>query len=192
MQNINNVSYIKDSKVINIKSEILCREAEDDFFYFNKINLAYKKLLQAVKLTPYHLKSVMLLADISFIKGYTKKALELYKRAEQISAPNAKIYAAIANCEYCSGNNITALEYCEKAIKILNNENYMLFSQIFEIKINILMKQKKYKQAYISFIQSQNMLDNSALKALHSINFEVLNEKINLQKKLKLSNLKVI
>lgn len=192
MQNTNNISYIKESKIINIKSEILCREAEDDFFYFNKINLAYKKLLEAVKLTPYHLKSVMLLADISFIKGYTKKALELYKRAEEISAPNAKIYASIANCEYCSENNIKALEYCEKAINVLNNENYMLFSQIFEIKINILMKQKRYKQAYIAFIQSQNILDNSSLKAIHNINYEVLNEKINLQKKLKLSNLKII
>lgn len=192
MQNINNISYIKDSKVINIKSEILCREAEDDFFYFNKINSAYKKLTEAVRLTPYHLKSIMLLADICFIKGFIKKALNLYYKAEQISMPNSKILAAIANCEYCTGNYSSALKYCEKALDILNSENFMLFSQIFEIKINILMQQKEYKQAYVAFIQSQNLLDNSALKSIHNLNYETLNEKINLQKKLKLSNLKIV
>lgn len=192
MQNINNISYINESKIINIKSEILCREAEDDFFYFNKINTAYKKLTESIKLTPFHLKSIMLLADISFIKGHTKKALNLYRKAEQISSPNAKIFASIANCEYNTKNYDSALKYCEKAINIINGENHMLFSQIFEIKINILMLQKKYKQAYISFIQYQNTLDNPALKDIHKLNYKILHEKINLQKKLKLSNLKIV
>lgn len=192
MQNISNLSYIKQSKVINIKSELLCREAEDDFFYFNKINDAYKKLIKAIELTPFHLKSLILLADISFIKGFTKKALDLYLKAENISTYNAKIPASIANCYYVLGNFDKSLKYCEKAISMLNNENFMLFSQIFEIKINILIQEKKYKQAYIEFIKSQNLLDNSYLKTIHNINYEILNEKITLHKKIRHSKLKIV
>lgn len=192
MQNTNNISYINKNKVINIKSEILCREAEDDFFYFNKVNVAYKKLKEAVTLTPFHLKSVILLADIHFIKGQTKKALELYLRAEEISASNARVLAAIANCNYVLGNYTESLFYCERAIEKLDYENYALFSQIFEIKINILMEQKKYKQAYIAFIQAQNILDNTSLRVIYNINYELLSEKISLQKRIQKSNLQIV
>ena len=49
MQNIiSDKNYIKQSNVINILSETLYREAEDDFYYFNKTNSAYKKLKKAV------------------------------------------------------------------------------------------------------------------------------------------------
>lgn len=192
MQNTNNISYINRNKVINIKSEILFREAEDDFFYFNKINTAYKKLKEAVILTPYHLKSILLLADIHFMKGQTSKALELYLRAEDISSSNAKTLAAIANCYYVLGNHSEAILYIERAIEKLDYKNYSLFSQIIEIKINILMEQRKYKQAYITFIQAQNILDNTSLKVIYNINYELLSEKINLQKRIRKSNLQII
>ena len=79
MQNSTSKSYINSKKIINIRSEILCRQAEDDFFYFNNINTAYKKLNEAVKLTPFHFKSLVLLADISFVKGFIKKAISRYR-----------------------------------------------------------------------------------------------------------------
>lgn len=192
MQNINNVSYINQNKVINIKTELLCREAEDDFFYFNKVNTAYKKLLEAVSLTPFHLKSLLLLADISFIKGYTKKALELYLRAERINSSNPKILASIANCYSVLKEFSLSLKYCDKAIDKVGTENYSLYSQILEIKINVLTEQKRYKEAYVVFIQAQNILDSTSLKTIYNTNYELLNEKINLQKKLKRSNLKIV
>jgi len=192
MQNLSGTTYLNTSKIINIKSEILCREAEDDFFYFNKINTAYKKLIQAVDLTPFHLKSLILLADVSFIKGYIKKAISLYKRAEEISGSNPKIPAAIANCYLSLDDYSNAILYCNKALEHINSENYSLYSQIVEIKMNALMNQRNYKEAYITFIQAQNFLDNTSLKMIYNINYEKLNEKINLQKKLQKSKLKIV
>ena len=60
MQNTSDISYINKSKVINIKTELLCREAEDDFYYFNNVNAAYRKLKKAVELSPFHTKSILL------------------------------------------------------------------------------------------------------------------------------------
>ncbi len=191
MQNSSNYSYI-DNKVINIKSELLCREAEDDFYYFNKINEAYKKLTLAIQLTPTHLKSTILLADICFIKGKIKKALSLYLIAKNISPNNSKITAAIANCNYVLGNYSQALTYIEKSIKKASSENCELYSQLLEIKINILFEQKKYKEAYSTFINFKNNLRRISLITDYNINYELLSKKIDLQKKVKKSNLKIV
>ena len=191
MQNTNTIFHINNNKVVNIKSEILCREAEDDIFYFNKINSAYKKLQEAVKLSPYHLKSLLLLADICIIKGYIKKALNLYHTAEKLSA-SAKTFASIAYCYYRLNQYNKALEYCNTAVEEIRTDNFSLYPQITELKINVLIAQKRYKQAYITFIQAQNILDANSLKSIYNINYDLLNEKINLQKKLKSSNLKIV
>lgn len=192
MQNTSNIPHINKSKVINIKSELLCREAEDDFFYFNNVNAAYKKLRLAVELTPYHFKSLLLFADVCFVKGLINNALELFVRAEKISPLNTKVLASIANCNYVLGDYSTALQYIEKTIELLNDESISLHSQLLEIKINILMAEKRYNDAYVAFIQAQNILDSNSLKSIYNVSYEILSEKIKLQKKLRKSNLKIV
>lgn len=192
MQNISNLSYIGSKKVINMKSEVLFREAEDDFFYFNKINSALKKLEDAVKLTPSHTKSLMLCADIHFMKGNIKKAFSLYQMAQNYGQDSARVVASIANCFYALKEYSDAVSFVDKAISILKNEDYSLYSQLVEIKINSLVEMKKYKQAYITFIQSQNVLDAISLKNIYNSNYELINEKLQLQKKLRQSRLKIV
>lgn len=189
MQNISNSLFINSKKVINMKSELLFREAEDDFFYFNKINSALKKLELAIKLTPSHTKSIMLCADIYFIKGNIKKALSYYKMAQTQTPRNI---ASIANCFYVLKEFENALIFADKAIDMLKNEDVLLYSQLVEIKINSLIELKKYKQAYIVFIQSQNILDTYSLKHIYTSNYELLNDKLKLQKKLRHSGLKIV
>ncbi len=178
MQNINTLSYINKNKIINIKSEVLFREAQDDFFYFNKINSAYKKLKQAIELTPGHHKSIVLLADICFIKGFIKQALNFYKSALKYLPSDSRIIASIANCCYVLNRFDEAIIYCNKAICELTPDDYNLFSQIFEIKINILLSQKKYFTAFNELSSAKSILDFSSLK-----NYEILYEKINKRKK---------
>lgn len=190
MQNINEISYL--NKIINIKSEILFREAEDDFYYFNKINSAYKKLKKAVELTENHLKSIILLADICFIKGYTKKSLNLYLKANKIKHSNPKILSGISNCYNKIGDLENSLKYCEKALKTLKAENNELFNQLIEIKTNILIEKKYYKKAFLTLSETKNILRKNSQKFECNINFDLLNEKLKLQKKLQKSNLKII
>ena len=190
MQNIINKKAI--NKIINIKSEILFREAEDDFYYFNHLNKAMKKLKEAVILTPYHLKSIMLYADICFIKGFFNKALSLYLMAEKISSKNFKILASLANCYNSLKKSKEADLYCDLAINSMTEINYSLFSQLIEIKINNLVNLKKYKDAYITFIQSQNILDAASIKNIYTSDYVIINEKLKLQKKLHYLGLKIV
>lgn len=192
MQNISNLSYINSKKVINMKSEVLFREAEDDFFYFNKINAALKKLEEAVRLTPSHTKSLMMCADIYFVKGNIKKALITYQNAYVYGQSSARCIAAISNCYYSLKDYEQALVWLDKAINALDREDYSLYSQLIEIKINTLVEMKRYKQAYVVFIQSQNMLDVISLKNIYNSNYELINEKLQLQKKLRTSRLQIV
>ncbi len=172
MQNSNNTSFFYNTKIINIKSELLFREAEDDFFYFNHINLAEKKLKNAINLTPLHFKSIMLLANIYFIKGYTKKALNLYIQANNISKNNYTVLASIANCYSNLEENNNALKFCNKALDLLKNENFNLFSQLIEIKIQALINLKKYKQAFSTYMNAKNTLDIFSIKMINSLNYD--------------------
>ncbi len=190
MQNI--INKLGINKIINIKSEVLFREAEDDFYYFNHLNKAMKKLKEAVNLTPNHLKSIMLYADICFIKGYFNKALSLYLTAEKISSKDSKILASLANCYNSLKKSKEAVMYCDMAINSMIEINYSLFSQLIEIKINNLINLKKYKEAYITFIQSQNILDTASLKNIYTSDYEIINEKLKLQKKVHYLGLKIV
>ncbi len=181
MQNITDVN-----NVININSERLFRSAEDDFYYFNNVNSAYKKLKTAVKLTPGHFKSIMLLADIAFIKGYLKKALKLYISASNIRPCNFRTCACIVNCFKMLKNYKSALKYCNMAFDCCPSENYSLYIQLFEIKIELLIIQKQYKQAHLNMIKlRQNIRE-------FDFNYEFLHSKIVLHNKLTASNLKIV
>ena len=175
-----------------MKSEVLFREAEDDFFYFNKINSALKKLEEAVKLTPSHTKSLMMCADIYFMKGNIKKALATYQNIYVCGQSTVRCIAAISNCYYSLNDYEQALVWVDKAINALEKEDYSLYSQLIEIKINSLVEMKRYKQAYVVFIQSQNMLDVISLKNIYNSNYELINEKLQLQKKLRTSRLQIV
>ena len=192
MQNYSNPSNLSEEKVINIKSEVLFREAEDEFYYFYNLSKAQKKLKEAIDLTPNHLKSIMLYANVCFVKGQIKQALKLYKKAEELNNKDARIFACIANCYKSFENYNEALNYTDKALALLKIENNNLYSQLIEIKIDSLVNLKRYKEAYVAFIQAQNILDIISLKTIYSSNYELINEKIKLQNKLQHSNLKIV
>ncbi len=189
MQNTaNNKIY---TNVINLQSELLFREAEDDLYYFNHLNIAAKKLKKAIELTPFHFKSIMLYADICTIKGQIKKALLLYLKAQKIK-PEYRLSACIANCYYLLKEYQKSIEYCDIAVKNYSGYDFSLYSQVIELKINSFINLKEYQQAYITLIRSQNLLDPFSLKTIYNSNYGILNEKIKLKKKLHFSGLKIV
>lgn len=191
MENINNSPYTYNN-IINLRSELLFREAEDDFYYFNKINCAYSKLKQAVKITPNFTKGKIFLANVSFIKGFYKKALNLYFDTLNSSNDNGLIIASIANCYYALKNYEESLKYCDEALSIIHNFDTELKIQLLEIKINSLLNLKKYNLAYKASLLLEKEKNNDFLKEDLSLDLESLNKKLQLQKKLKYLGLKIV
>ncbi|MCD7879983.1 MAG: hypothetical protein LUG16_08645 [Candidatus Gastranaerophilales bacterium] len=186
MQNTSNFEYITNAKVINIKSEMLFRQAEDELFYNNEINSAQKKLELSVKLTPAYLKSIILLADIYFLKGKIKKALDLYHRANKINPKNLKVLSSLCNAYYVLNNYEQTLKYYNLAVENIKNiEDSIFLSQLTEIKIDVLIQQKQYQKAYALYAQMQNTSKRKFLK-------NILDKKIKLKNKLFRSNLRIV
>ena len=192
MQNSGNLLYRDNKKVINLQSEVLFREAEDDFYYFNKVNLAYKKLSKAVDLTPFHTKSLMLLADICFMKGDVKLALNYYQQAEIVSADKPKVYASLSNCYYALKDFSNAVKFADKSLEMLRSDDFSLYSQLVEIKVNSLVELKKYSEANEIFTQSRNYMDSLTFKSLYNTSFELINEKLKLKKKQQQVKLRIV
>lgn len=191
---LNSENYYNNKNIINIKSEVLFREAEDDFFYFNKINTALKKLSEAIKLTPTHTKSLMLCGDICFIKGNIKKALNLYSKAFNFVPDKTRCLCAMANCNLLLKKYEIAISFADKAISSFDfkKQNIDLYSQAVEIKINSLIALKQYKNAYFTFRSAQNTVNSVSLESIFKDNFETINKKLQIKKRIQQSDLKIV
>lgn len=190
----NNYKYFNQnsSNIINIESERLFREAEDCFLYFNQIKKAINKLNKAIELSPYHYKSLVLKGDICFINGKIDEALDLYKTAEKSCPDNSKILGAIATCFESKGNFEKALNYCDKAFPFVNENNSQLYFSLYELKISILLKLKKYEHAKMLINNANNHLLFDDIKALKLNCQKTINKKLKIKNKLKHLNIKVI
>lgn len=192
MQNSNNPFYLNNKKVINIKSEILFREAEDDFYYFGNLNSAIKKLNMAITLTPTHIKSYILSADAYFIKGNYKKAIENYKIALETTPKSTKILGAIASCYFSLKEYHKVIKFINKALKVIKQDEFSLFEQLLELKINTYLELKKYEKAIEMYDEVKAITDKVSYKQIYASNFELLNEKLKKQQRVKKLGLKII
>lgn len=184
----NTVSNYINHNVINIKSEVLFREAEDDLYYFNNLRKAELKLKQAIEYTPSHIKSIILYADIYFLKGNFKKAVSLYLTANNLKQYDFKIIASIANCYNALRNYYESLKYCNDALSVVKNDNFALYTQVIELKINNLIALGKYEDANRTFLQSRELLRQNLISSI----YDSLNEKIKIHQKLSFSGLKIV
>lgn len=184
----NTVSDYINSKIINIRSEVLFREAEDEFFYFYNINSAMRKLKKAIEYTPYHLKSIVLYADICYLKGKFDKALNLYFLAVKIKGKDIKLLASIANCYNSLKKFDESLEFCNAALKNIGEDSFLLSNQVIELKINNLVSLKRFDEANRVLVQFSDLLKENFAGSLYA----TLNEKIKLYEKLRYSGLKIV
>lgn len=178
------------SNVTNLKSEVLFREAEDDFLYFNKFKKAIKKLEEAIVLTPSHHKSYNLLGDVLFMQGKVEKALENYKKADKY-INNSKIIASIAMCLEAKGEYIEALKHCDKAFLNISEDNCQLYLSLYELKTTILLKLRKYEEAKKLIESSKNNLSIEDLMNFKN-HRELINSKLKLKEKIEKMSLRAL
>lgn len=178
--------------VTDLRSERLFREAEDDFFYFNKFEEALEKIERALEFSPNMIKALLMRANIALMSGEIELALEFYKRAEVLAPNNIKVLAGIANIYELNNQNDLACEYIEKAMGLGIDKFNPLNKALIDLKFNILLKQKKYTEAKKMLNESKYILIQEDYMALQADNLSVLKQKLLLQKKLKQTRLKVI
>ncbi len=189
IKNIKNSHY---DNVLNINSERMYRQAEDDFFYFFQTKKAEKKLKAVLKFDPCHIKSMKLLGDVYFTDGKTDKAFEYYSRAAALKPEDAKILANLASVNEISGRYEIALQFTETAFKNLKINDTILFSELSALKINLLIKLQKYSDAQKFLENTNRRLSYQDNGKYTSIGYDILKKKIKLKEKIKRLNIQVV
>lgn len=191
MQNNHKVINRNYTNIINLKSEILFREAEDCFLYFNETKKAIKKLDEAINLSPFHHRSLTLKGDICFITGKIDEALELYKKADSSSKNNSRILASIATCLDAKEDYVNALSLCDKAFLFMHEDNCQHYLSLYELKTSILLKLRKYEQARMFITKAKHNLSFEDISSL-SNHKNIVNLKLKIKEKLRATNLQVL
>lgn len=188
-----NITEGKKYKIIaDVRAERLFREAEDDFFYFNKINEAIEKLEKALNFAPRMIKALLMRANISLIEGNLEEAFNFYLKAEIYAPQNVKILSGIANLYEMQNQNEKALEYIEKAFEVGVSKYSPLNKALVDLKLSILIKQKKYLEAQKIINKAKSFLVKEDFAEIQANNLSILKQKLSLQKKLQQTNLKVV
>lgn len=192
LNSIINNKVFRDDNIININTEKLYREAEDCFFYFNQYQKAIKKLDEAIKLTPAHAKCLKLRGDIKYAVGKANEALEDYTLAAALKPDDAVLLASISSLYEISGKYDVALAFCEEAISKLNTSNNHIFTQLCELKINILISLQRYSEAenYLNFVKKRFAPEE--LYGFRNGQYSFLKKKLELIEKINNLSLKIV
>ena len=178
--------------VSDVRAERLFREAEDDFFYFNKIEDATDKLQRALKYAPSMIKALLMRANIALIEGDVELALAFYHQAECFAPENAKVLAGLANIYEILDENDVAYEYIQKALFNLSSNDCQLKKALVDLEFTILIKQKKYSMAQKILDDAKFLFEEEDYKVFQANNISVLKQKLEVQKRLKQTKLRLV
>ncbi len=192
------IEYFKNSKilfddnVLNIDTERYYREAEDYFFYFDRADKAIKLLKKAIKLTPYHVKSLKFLGDIYFAIGKMKKAFDYYAQAAALKPCDATVMSSMATVCDALSDFKNALAFLDLAFEYLTIEDMRLYAQFCDLKFALLVKMQKYAEAkkFLDTVNKRLPVEEKGLVA--SVNREILKKKLSLKERMDNLNIKVV
>lgn len=192
------IEYFKNSKilfddnVLNIDTERYFREAEDYFFYFDRTDKAISLLKKAIKLTPYHVKSLKFLGDIYFATGKMKKAFDYYSQAAALKPCDSTVMSAMAAVCDALNDFKNALAFLDLAFEYLTIEDMRLFAQFCDLKFSLLVKMQKYSEAkkFLDTVNKRLPMEETGL--VTSVNRDILKKKLSLKERMENLNIKVV
>ena len=134
-------------KVFNLIVEKLVREANDSFIYYRDCQNAIDLVNEAISIEPNHIKALILKGNILFSLDKDTEALEYFDRAIKLNPFSAEAYGLKAGTLDILGRQIEALNFCEKAFEHITVKDRHLLPSLYDQKLAILVRMKKYEQA---------------------------------------------
>ena len=145
--NINNINGRGIKTLYNLRVEKLVREASDNFIYYRDCETALKQVNESLDLEPDHIKALILKGDILFCIDKDKEALEYFDKAINANPYSAEAYGSKAGTLDVLGHQKEALHCCEKAFENITLKERHLLPSLYDQKIAILVRMKKFEEA---------------------------------------------
>ncbi|MEI8389639.1 MAG: tetratricopeptide repeat protein [bacterium] len=147
LSNNNDVKLRPVKKIFNIEAEKLVREASDNFIYFRDYEKTIEQLTRVLEIEPNHVKALILKGNIFFCIDKDNEALECFEKALSLDPFSAEAHGSKANTLDVLGKVKEAFACCEKAFKNITAKDKDLLPSLYDQKIALLIKLKKYEDA---------------------------------------------
>ena len=129
--------------VSSLVSERLFRDACRSFYLKKNPEEAIEKLCESLKSDSVHLGSIKLRAEIFFSVNLPEKALDDFMTAGALYPDNTAIIISIAACLNALGRYEKALDFCNRAEKIIKPSEKNLEEPLSDLKTVILLNMSK-------------------------------------------------
>ena len=147
LSNNNDIKLRPVKKIFNIEAEKLVREASDNFIYFRDYEKTIEQLTRVLEIEPNHVKALILKGNIFFCIDKDNEALECFEKALSLDPFSAEAHGSKANTLDVLGKVKEAFACCEKAFKNITAKDKDLLPSLYDQKIALLIKLKKYEDA---------------------------------------------
>jgi len=158
LSNDKNINKRPIKKIFNIEAEKLVREASDNFIYFRDYETTLEQINRVLEIEPNHVKALILKGNIFFCIDKDDEALECFEKALGIDPFSAEAHGSKANTLDVLGKVKEAFACCEKAFKNLTLKDKDLLPSLYDQKIALLIKLKKYEEAKCTLKQCYRYL----------------------------------
>lgn len=158
LSNHNNLNQKPVKKVFNIEAEKLVREASDNFVYFRDYDVALEQIDRVIEIEPDHVKALILKGNILFCTDKDAEAMEYFEKALGIDPYSAEAHESKANTLEVLGKVKEAYACCDKAFKNLTVKDKDLLPSLYDQKIALLIKLKRYEDAKLALKQCYKYL----------------------------------
>ncbi len=193
--NGNDANQISNKKIYNLKAERLVREANDNFIFYKDYEMAMQQAEEVLKIDPANIKALILKGNIFFCLDEINYALECYEKALQADLFSAEAHSLKANILDINGNTEEALDSCEKAFTNLRKRDGELLTALYDQKISILIKLKKYNEANETLKESFKILgkeDSAYIASCYRNVIQNLHKEQKRKKTIAIKRLKIV
>lgn len=136
-----------NNKVADLDTQRLIREANNYFIHFRDYETALKKITEALKLNPNRIKALILKGEILFRMERKNESLEYFDKAINTDPCCIEAYGSKAGTLDILGKQREALACCQKAFENISSRDIHLLPALYDQKIALLLRLKKYKEA---------------------------------------------
>ncbi len=140
-------SYRESRKVYNLRVEKIVREASDNFIYHRDYDTVLEQVNEALTTEPDNVKALVLKGDVLFSIEQKDESLGYFNKALEIDPYSVEAYGAKASALDILGMQKEALECCERAFSNISDNQKYLLPSLYDQKIAILIKLKRFEEA---------------------------------------------
>jgi tetratricopeptide (TPR) repeat protein len=147
LTNRSGLQHRQDKKVYYLEAERLIKSANDNFVFFRDYESALDQAERVLGIDPENAGAYVLKGNVYFCSHEADIALEYYERALSVDPLCAEAHSLKANILDNRGKLTEALESCERAFESIKRRDHELLTQLYDQKMAILLKMRKYEDA---------------------------------------------